>query len=86
MPPSMHWTCSDWRWRRSQVRVLGESYTPDDEEDSALAEVTAVWLYQARYRVPLERAIAGALNANPIRDLIGLEVVFVGFVTSSRTG
>ena len=44
-----------------QVRVLGEAYTPDDEEDSAMAEVTNVWVYQARYRVPLPRAVAGAL-------------------------
>jgi hypothetical protein len=29
-----------------QVRVLGEGYTPDDEEDSAVAEVTAVHVYQ----------------------------------------
>ena len=71
-----------------QVRVLGEAYTPDDEEDSALAQVsvhawrgsarwnmsawwhllvfhccaqvTAVWAYQARYRVPLTKAAAGS--------------------------
>ena len=44
----------------AQVRVLGEAYTPDDEEDSAVAQVTNVWVYQARYRVPLTSAIAGA--------------------------
>ena len=42
-----------------KVRVLGEAYTPDDEEDSVVTEVTAVWAYQARYRMPLTRAIAG---------------------------
>lgn len=42
-----------------RVRVLGEAYTPDDEEDSVVTEVTAVWAYQARYRVPLNRATAG---------------------------
>jgi len=42
------------------VRVLGESFTPDDEEDSAVATVTAVWAYQARYRVPLPRGSAGS--------------------------
>lgn len=42
-----------------KVRVLGETFTPDDEEDSAIATVTAVWAYQARYRVPLQRATAG---------------------------
>lgn len=42
-----------------RVRVLGESYTPDDEEDSAVVEVSAVWVYQARYRVPIAKATAG---------------------------
>ena len=42
-----------------QVRVLGEGFTPEDEEDSAAAEVSKVWAYQARYRVPLAKAVAG---------------------------
>jgi U5 small nuclear ribonucleoprotein component len=46
-----------------QVRVLGEAYTPDDEEDSAVAGITAVWAYQARYRIPLSKAIAGEFRA-----------------------
>lgn len=44
-----------------QVRVLGEGYTPDDEEDSAVAEVSAVYVYQARYRMSVTRATAGNL-------------------------
>mmetsp|Transcript_32249 Transcript_32249/g.84013 ORF Transcript_32249/g.84013 Transcript_32249/m.84013 type:complete len:1110 (+) Transcript_32249:169-3498(+) len=44
-----------------QVRVLGEGYTPDDEEDSAVATVSNVFIYQARYRVPIARATAGNL-------------------------
>ncbi len=40
--------------------MLGEAYTPEDEEDSSVAEITAVWAYQARYRIPLTKAIAGA--------------------------
>jgi U5 small nuclear ribonucleoprotein component len=44
-----------------QVKVLGEGYTPEDEEDSSVAEVTAVNVYQARYRVPVARATAGNL-------------------------
>ncbi|KAJ9531542.1 hypothetical protein QJQ45_014998 [Haematococcus lacustris] len=43
------------------VRVLGESYTPEDEEDSAIATVSAVYVYQARYRIPVARATAGNL-------------------------
>lgn len=42
-----------------KVRILGEAYTPDDEEDSASGQVSAVWAYQARYRVPLNKAVAG---------------------------
>lgn len=46
------------------MRVLGEGFTPEDEEDSALAEVSKVWAYQARYRVPLTKATAGTFFAN----------------------
>lgn len=42
-----------------KVRVLGEAYTPEDEEDSAIATVTAVWIYMGRYRIPVPRAQAG---------------------------
>lgn len=41
--------------------MLGEAYTPEDEEDSAVATVGSVWVYQARYRVPVARATAGNL-------------------------
>lgn len=36
-----------------------QGYTPEDEEDSAVATVSAVWVYQARYRIPLTKAPAG---------------------------
>lgn len=49
-----------------RVRVLGESFSPDDEEDSAVEEVTGVCIYQARYRVPVPRAYAGTrLSLSP---------------------
>jgi hypothetical protein len=32
------------------VRVLGEAYTPEDEEDSALADVGNICIYQVRCR------------------------------------
>ncbi|MEW5298101.1 MAG: hypothetical protein WDW36_001258 [Sanguina aurantia] len=44
-----------------KVKVLGESYTPEDEEDCAMAEATSLWVYQARYRMPIARAVAGNL-------------------------
>ena len=56
-----------------QVRVLGEGFTPEDEEDSAAAEVSKVWAYQARYRVPLTKAVAGThllLTQNYIETLL----------------
>jgi len=30
--------------------VLGESFTPDDEEDSGEARINNIFLYNARYR------------------------------------
>jgi 116 kDa U5 small nuclear ribonucleoprotein component len=42
-----------------RVRVLGEAYTPDDEEDSSVAEVSKLWVYMGRYRIPVSRAPAG---------------------------
>ncbi|KAK8964842.1 hypothetical protein KSP40_PGU010281 [Platanthera guangdongensis] len=42
------------------VRVLGEGYSPDDEEDMTVKEVTKLWVYQARYRIPLSQASAGS--------------------------
>lgn len=44
-----------------RVKVLGEGFTPEDEEDSSVAEVGSVFVYQARYRVPVSRATAGNL-------------------------
>ncbi|CAM6091167.1 unnamed protein product [Calypogeia fissa] len=42
------------------VGVLGEGYSPDDGEDMAVKEVTKLWVYQARYRVPVSQAPAGS--------------------------
>ncbi|GJP34299.1 hypothetical protein CLOM_g18744 [Closterium sp. NIES-68] len=42
------------------VRVLGEAYSPDDEEDMSVKVVTKLWLYQGRYRVPISSAPAGS--------------------------
>ena len=36
-----------------QVKVLGEGYSLDDDEDMAVKTVTDIWLYQGRYRVPV---------------------------------
>ncbi|XP_027332708.1 110 kDa U5 small nuclear ribonucleoprotein component CLO isoform X1 [Abrus precatorius] len=42
------------------VRVLGEGYSPDDEEDMTIKEVTKLWVYQARDRMPIAEAPPGS--------------------------
>ncbi len=42
-----------------RVKVLGENYSPDDEEDSTIASVTSVWIFQGRYRIPISLGKAG---------------------------
>ena len=42
-----------------EVRVLGETYTLDDQEDSAVKTVTKLWLHQSRYRVEVSEVPAG---------------------------
>ncbi|OAO90696.1 hypothetical protein AXX17_AT5G25090 [Arabidopsis thaliana] len=42
------------------VRVLGEGYSPEDEEDMTIKEVTKLWIYQARYRIPVSSAPPGS--------------------------
>lgn len=42
-----------------RVRVLGEGYSPEDEEDSAVVTTGSLWALQGRYRLPLPKACAG---------------------------
>ncbi|KAF1809661.1 P-loop containing nucleoside triphosphate hydrolase protein [Eremomyces bilateralis CBS 781.70] len=42
-----------------QVRVLGEGYTMEDEEDMVTATVSDVWISEARYNVPTSGVPAG---------------------------
>ena len=42
-----------------QVKVLGEGYTLEDDEDMTIKTVSNIWLYQGRYRVPISTASAG---------------------------
>ena len=44
-----------------RVRVLGEGYSLDDEEDSSIREVTKIWVMEGRYRVEVNRVCAGNL-------------------------
>lgn len=43
-----------------RVRVLGEAYAADDEEDMVVREVAAAWTLQTRYRIAVDAAPAGS--------------------------
>ncbi|TPX45586.1 hypothetical protein SeMB42_g03945 [Synchytrium endobioticum] len=43
------------------VRVLGEGYTPDDEEDSRSEKVEGLAVFESRYRIPVSEASVGSL-------------------------
>lgn len=42
-----------------QVRVLGEGYSIDDEEDMAMATISDVWIAETRYNIPTDGIPAG---------------------------
>ncbi|PFH49056.1 hypothetical protein AMATHDRAFT_63987 [Amanita thiersii Skay4041] len=44
-----------------QVKVLGEGYSPEDEEDMMVATVEDIWLSESRYFIPAEEVPAGNL-------------------------
>ncbi|KAG9232424.1 116 kda u5 small nuclear ribonucleoprotein-like protein component [Amylocarpus encephaloides] len=43
----------------SQVRVLGEGYSIDDEEDMSMATISDVWIAETRYSIPTDGVPAG---------------------------
>ena len=43
----------------AEVRVLGEGYSIDDEEDMALASIQDVWISETRYNLPVDGVPAG---------------------------
>ncbi|KAI6153996.1 P-loop containing nucleoside triphosphate hydrolase protein [Pisolithus tinctorius] len=45
----------------TQVKVLGEGYSPEDEEDMMKATIEDIWVSEARYFIPTEEAPAGNL-------------------------
>ena len=42
-----------------EIKVLGETYSLDDQEDSAVKTITRLWLHQSRYRVEVTEVPAG---------------------------
>ncbi|PSR80382.1 P-loop containing nucleoside triphosphate hydrolase protein [Coniella lustricola] len=43
----------------AEVRVLGEGYSLDDEEDMAMARISEVWIAETRYNIPVDGVPAG---------------------------
>lgn len=44
-----------------ELKVLGEGYSPEDEEDMVKAVVENIWIYQSRYLIETEEVAAGNL-------------------------
>lgn len=44
---------------RQSVKVLGENYSMDDEEDSRIMSVGKLWIYEGRYSIEVNRVPAG---------------------------
>ncbi|XP_075215166.1 116 kDa U5 small nuclear ribonucleoprotein component [Lycorma delicatula] len=71
-----------------EVRVLGENYTLADEEDSRILTVGRLWIYEARYKVEVNRVPAGnwvliegidqpIVKTSTITDLITNEDIYI---------
>ncbi|KAL3831330.1 hypothetical protein ACJMK2_023095 [Sinanodonta woodiana] len=46
-------------YANQEVRILGENYTLQDEEDSRFGQVGRLWVSEARYKVEVSRVSAG---------------------------
>jgi 116 kDa U5 small nuclear ribonucleoprotein component len=42
-----------------KVKVLGENYSLEDEEDMSLCEVNKLWIFESHYRIEVSQATAG---------------------------
>jgi len=71
-----------------EVRLLGENYTVFDEEDSRRLRVGRLWVYEARYKVEVNRVPAGCwvmiegidtpiVKTATITDLVGEEELYI---------
>jgi 116 kDa U5 small nuclear ribonucleoprotein component len=45
--------------KKQQVKILGENYSLDDEEDLAVKPVTGLFIHQGRYKVEIDNVKAG---------------------------
>eukprot|EP00747_Dinoflagellata_sp_TGD_P162540 gnl/TRDRNA2_/TRDRNA2_180238_c0_seq1.p1 gnl/TRDRNA2_/TRDRNA2_180238_c0~~gnl/TRDRNA2_/TRDRNA2_180238_c0_seq1.p1 ORF type:complete len:998 (+),score=250.36 gnl/TRDRNA2_/TRDRNA2_180238_c0_seq1:191-2995(+) len=46
-------------FRGDRVKILGESYSLDDDEDMSIKEVSNLWIFEGRYRVEVSHVPAG---------------------------
>eukprot|EP00928_Gymnodinium_smaydae_P051092 TRINITY_DN3461_c0_g2_i1.p1 TRINITY_DN3461_c0_g2~~TRINITY_DN3461_c0_g2_i1.p1 ORF type:complete len:983 (+),score=305.48 TRINITY_DN3461_c0_g2_i1:48-2996(+) len=46
-------------FRGDRVKILGENYSLDDDEDMSIREVQNLWIYEGRYRVEVSHVPAG---------------------------
>lgn len=68
----------------ADVRLLGQAYTPDDEEDQSFQNVSGINVYQSRYKIPLRSACAGMWV---LLDGLGAgNIVKSGMVTDIEAG
>uniref|UniRef100_A0A0B7BBZ6 116 kDa U5 small nuclear ribonucleoprotein component n=1 Tax=Arion vulgaris TaxID=1028688 RepID=A0A0B7BBZ6_9EUPU len=75
-------------YANQEVRILGENYTLQDEEDSRLGQVGRLWIAEARYRIEVNRVSSGnwiliegvdqpIVKTSTIIDVSGHEEVFI---------
>jgi len=46
-------------FRGDRVKILGEAFSLDDDEDMAIKEIQNLWIYEGRYRVEVSHVPAG---------------------------
>merc|ERR1719277_58356 len=46
-------------FRGDRVKIMGESYSLDDDEDMSIREISNLWIYEGRYRVEVSHVPAG---------------------------
>ena len=51
------------------VKVLGETYSLEDQEDSAVKTISKLWLHQSRHRVEVTPPRSRATSPRSRRDL-----------------
>ena len=47
--------------KNDQIKILGKAFSLEDQEDVTWAQVTELWVYQSRHRIPVEYVTAGNL-------------------------